>query len=276
MDSGQRNQSGGGGRNPLPGSEFLASPLAGSMDAPPTPVADTFAKEMELGSTPGPDAETRGGQGAGADAAGKASDAASGAADKAKSVAVDASSNVQSAVSDAKSTVQDAVSDPSGAAQDVAEKVKSAAPETLSRAKDWVTAHPLVAVGAGLIGGMVLGGSGGGGSQHHHHYHGDSGSDQHASGSNQSESSKSSGGQQATGGLLGIIQQTGLLEIVTQSADRLMKTANTHAAELMRQRVPGFDEQLSQKTGSSAAVAASTPPVRVVTPARPTNTTPIR
>ncbi len=302
MDSGQRNASGSGGRHPLPGSEFLASPLGGTMDAPPTPVADTFATEMAIGSTPGPDADTRGGQSSGTDAPSKASDAAAGAADKAKSVASDASSKVQSAASDAsskvqsvasdaKSAVQGAVSDPAGAAHDIADKAKSAAesvtsaaPETLSRVKEWITAHPMVAVGAGLIGGIVLGGSGGG-NHHHHHYHGDSGADQHTSGGNGSQSSHSSGGsggsggQQAASGLLGMVQQTGLLDTVTQVADRLMKSANGHAAELMRQRVPGFDEQMRQKTGGSPTPAPAPPAKPAVTttvPARPTITTPIR
>ena len=290
MDSGQRTPPGTGGRNPLPGSEFLTSPLGGTMDAPPTPVADTFATEMELGSTPGPDAETRGGPGSGSEAGGKASDAASGAVEKAKSVASDASGKAQSAASDVKGAVQSAVSDPAGAAHDVAEKAKSAAdsvtaaaPQTLSQVKDWITAHPMVAIGAGLVGGIVLGGSGGGG-QHHHHYHGDGGSNQHGSGGSGSQSSQSSqsshasSGHQAPGGLLGIIQQAGLLDIVTQSADRLMKSANGHAAELMRQRVPGFDEQMRQKTG--AAPSSPTPPagsgVRTTAPARPVVTTPVR
>ena len=284
MDSGQRNPSRSGGRDPLRGSEFLASPLGGSMDAPPTPVADTFATEMAIGSTPGPDAETRGGQGSQTGETDKASDAASGAADKAKSVASDAKSKAQSVASEAKSTVQDAVSDPSGAAHEVADKAKSAAdsvtsaaPETLSRVKDWITAHPMVAVGAGLIGGIVLGGSGGG-SHHHHHYHGDSGSAQHSSGSNGSQSSGTShgsGGQHAPGGLLGLVQQTGLLDTVTQAADRLMKSANGHAAELMRQRVPGFDEQLRQKTGG-AAVPPTGSGVQTTAPAQPTRVTPVR
>lgn len=281
MDSGQRNQPGNGGRNPLPGSEFLASPLGGSMDAPPTPVADTFAMEMALGSTPGPDAETRDGQSSNTGTASKASDVASGAADKAKSVASDASSKVQGVATDAKSKVQDVVSDPSGAAHDVVDKAKSAAesvsaaaPETLSRVKDWITAHPMVAVGAGLIGGVVLGGSGGG-SHHHHHYHGESGSDQQSSGGSGSQSSHASGSHQAPSGLLGIVQQIGLLDVVTQAADRLMKSANGHAAELMRQRVPGFDEQMRQKPGTSSMPPAGSG-MKITAPARPTGTTPIR
>ncbi len=281
MDSGQRNQSGSGGRNPLPGSEFLASPLGGSMDAPPTRVADTSAREIALGSTPGPDAETRGGPRSSTGAASQAGDVASGATDKAKGVVSDASSKLQGAASDAKSKVQDVVSDPSGAVHEVSEKAKSAAgsvssaaPETLSRVKDWITAHPMVAVGAGLIGGIVLGGSGGG-SHHHHHYHGESGSEQHSSGGNGSQPSDASGGHQAPGSLLGMVQQTGLLDAITQQADRLMKSANGHAAELMRQRVPGFDDQMRQKTGSSPVPPAGST-VRSSAPARPTGSTPVR
>ncbi len=283
MDSGQRDQSGPVGRNPLPGSEFLATPLGGTMDAPPMPVADTFAEEMAVGSTPGPDASTSGDQGSASDVTSKASDVASGAAVKAKSVASDASSKVQSAASDARGKVQDAVSDPAGAAHDLAataksaaDSVTSAAPEALSRVKEWITAHPMVAVGAGLVGGIVLGGSGGG-SQHHHHYHGDNGSNQHSAG-NGSQSSHASGDHQAPGGLLGMVQQTGLLDILTQNADRLMKSANGHASELMRQRVPGFDEQMRQKTGAPPPGAPAGGTARPVgaTPVRTTGTTPIR
>ncbi len=291
MDSGQRNQSGAGGRNPLPGSEFLSTPLGGTMDAPPMPVADTFAEEMAVGSTPGRDATMTSPQDGPSDATSQAKSVASDAASKAKDVASDASGKATDLAADAKSAVQDAVSDPAGAAQDVAAKAKSAAdsvtsaaPETLARVKEWVAAHPMVAVGAGLIGGIVLGGTGGGGGQHHHHhYHGDSGSDQHGAGAD-SQAGKASGGheassgQQSPGGLLGIIQQTGLLAAVTNAADQLMKSANGHAAEIVRQRIPGFDDQLRQKTGSiPPAVPASTTPNRAAGPAvQATRTTPIR
>lgn len=55
-----------------------------------------------------------------------------------------------------------------------------------------------------------------------------------------------------------MIQQIGLVETVTQSAERFMKVANNQASELARQRVPGFQEHLSQKQVQPAQPPART------------------
>lgn len=224
--------------------------LGGTMDAPPMPVADTFTEEMALGSSPGGSALT--------DSSPSTTPAAG--AGSSESQPSDSSGLDVASIKDAASSGMESASAGAG------------------RVKEWISAHPLVAVGAGLIGGIVLAGSGSG-SNHHHHYHGDqspqprhdstNGSQSQSSGQSQNPSSGQSHGQshqpQGSGGILGMIQQTGLLDTLAGSAERLMKSANGHAAELARQRVPGFDEQLRQKqTPDSPSVSQRMPdPTRI-------------
>ncbi len=238
MESSNPGQSRSGGSRPLVGQTTGNTLLDGTMDAPPMPVADAFTEEIALGSSPGisalTDSDLSTTPAAGMDAT---------ASQSSESPGIDVSS-----------------------VKDAASSGKEAASAGMGRVREWISAHPLVAVGAGLIGGIVLAGSGGG-TNHHHHYHGDQGSQprhdatsgsQSSHDQTQSQSSGQSHGQshqQQGGGILGMIQQTGLLDTLTQSADRLMKTANGHATELARQRVPGFEEQLRQKGGSATPPA---------------------
>ena len=239
-------------RNALPGSEFLASSAGGAMDTPSSPAADTFAEEMALGTeSPSSSRTDRVREDLAAarpDAGSTGSSSASGLTDKV--------SSATEAVTDKVSSATEAVTDK--------------APAAVGRVKEWVTAHPLVAVGAGVIGGIVLGASGSGGSQHHHHYYGDSGTQDQSSSADRSSSQAQQGDRPAShaqqgGGILGLIQQTGLLETVTQSAERFMRMANDQASDLARQHVPGFEDQLRQKRGPSATTPVTPSPQHRVT-----------
>lgn len=273
MDSRNRPATGVGDQTPLAGDSFPSPPLGGTMDAPPMPVADRFTEEIAVGTsadslTDGsalprhsfglPDTGTAGPD----SSSGSGGSSAAAAADKAKDVAGTVSDRAQQA----SGAVADKAQDAAGAVADQAR----AAPGQL---KSWIQAHPMVAVGAGLVGGMILGGRGGG--EHHHHYHGDGTEAQHQSSgkSGQSGSGSGSSGSGKPGGLIGMIEQTGLLDTITESAERVMKMANGHVAELLRQRVPGFDEQLRQTSGPtpSAPVPATTVPA---TPTRTVTTLP--
>lgn len=266
MDSRNRPATGSGSQPSRAGESFPSPPLGGTMDAPPMPVADRFTEEIAVGTsaddlTDGtalpqhsfglPDTGTSGsGSGGSVGAAGTA-------ADKAKDVAGTVSDKAQQASGAVAEKAQDAA----GA---VAEQAKAAPGQFMG----WIQAHPMVAVGAGLVGGMILGGRGGG--EHHHHYHGDGSEDQLRSGgqSGQHGSGGGSSGSGKPGGLIGMIEQTGLLDTITQSAERAMKMANGHVEELLRQRVPGFDEHLGRSGGSTPSA-----PAPVATgPATPTRT----
>lgn len=138
------------------------------MDAPPNAAADTFAEEMALGTeqpSVSPTDRIR------------------------EDLPVERSSSALPSSGSPGPTggiasATDAVSAMvSGATEAVTGKVPSAtgtgtkkALAVAARIKEWVSAHPLVVVGAGLVGGIVLGGSGGG--SNHHHY-GDAGSQGH-------------------------------------------------------------------------------------------------
>lgn len=271
MDSRNRPATGVGDQPPLAGDSFPSPPLGGTMDAPPMPVADRFTEEIAVGTSA--DRLTDGGalpqhsfglpdtSAAGPDSgSGGSSGTAAAAADKAKDVARTVSDKAQ----EASGAVADKAQDAAGAVADQAK----AAPGQL---KSWIQAHPMVAVGAGLVGGMILGGSGGG--EHHHHYHGDGSEGQHQSSgkSGQSGAGRGSSGSGKPGGLVGMIEQTGLLDTITESAERAMKMANGHVAELLRQRIPGFDDQLRQAAGPTASVPATTVPP---TPTRTVTTLP--
>ena len=141
-------------------------------------------------------------------------------------------------------------SDDAGSMPDASDAV-SAVKSGGGRAMGWIQEHPLTAVGLGLIGGIVLGARGGGERHHHHHY----GSQESSDGGGQSGQSGQSGQQGKPGGLAGLIQQTGLMDSVTSVAERAVHVVNEQATDMLRQRVPGFEDQLQQKRGPSAPAA---------------------
>ena len=252
MQSRDSNPARASNRSSQSGASVPASPLGGTMDAPPNPAADTFAEEMALGTeqpSTSPTDRVR------EDLPVERSDRS---ISSSGSISGSSKSTSGSSGSSAASQVKDEVS-----------SVSDKAPAAAGKVKEWVSAHPLVAIGAGLVGGIVLGGRGGGGkSSHHHHYYGgqESPPSQESGSGSHSSSGQASQRQQGSGGLAGLIQQTGLLATVTKSAEGMMGMVNDHAAEVLRQRVPGFDDELRQKKGQAAPpparMNATVPPPR--------------
>ncbi|HEV2527047.1 MAG TPA: hypothetical protein VGT61_01135 [Thermomicrobiales bacterium] len=124
--------------------------------------------------------------------------------------------------------------------------VKSGGSHAMSQANGWIKEHPLVAVGLGLVGGIILGSRGGG--EHHHHYgsHGDQGGNSYQGGSQ----GQSGGG--LGGGLMHLAQQSGLLDNLSGAADRALQIANEQVSGVVRQYVPDFDQHLEEKRSSTS------------------------
>lgn len=119
----------------------------------------------------------------------------------------------------------------------------------------WVQAHPLTAIGLGLVGGVLLGSRGG---SHHHHHYGSfgSGGDDHGG-----HSGGSYGGHAAQGGIAGglmrVAQQAGLMDQLTSFGDQAARAVNQRATAMLRDRVPGFDDHLAERQASPALTPAT-------------------
>lgn len=119
-----------------------------------------------------------------------------------------------------------------------------------------VTQRPLLAVGAGLIGGIVLGGLLGGGGDRRHdartrsggtHYTTASGGSTSESGSDQSGASSGSVTHSMTEGLRKAAKQSGLEERSRSATTSAASSLNDTLRSVLSKQLPGFDERLRER-----------------------------
>lgn len=121
---------------------------------------------------------------------------------------------------------------------------------TLDSAKNWVSEHPLLAAGAGLMVGVILGMRGG--EQRHESHRYDRGPSGYRSyrppqieGSYIAGRSMSGGGSSA--GVMKLAQQSGLSERLSSMIERTMREANDQARQMLSQRLPAFEDKLHEQ-----------------------------
>lgn len=130
-----------------------------------------------------------------------------------------------------------------------------------STAKNWIEQHPLLAIGAGLIGGLVIGGRGGDDDHKHrsNSYQSHYSPAQSEGSSDASRSASGSGTVAAAGGIMGLAQQSGLMQTIQDAADQMMRTANDRAKSSLSEFVPGFDDQLKHRESERKQSTSPTP-----------------
>jgi ElaB/YqjD/DUF883 family membrane-anchored ribosome-binding protein len=136
-------------------------------------------------------------------------------------------------------------------AQEVREQIKGTIDETVETVKQGVDVRrqvderPLMAVGAALIGGFVLGGlMGGNGSNQ----------GQHSTSASHSGSSGSSMGQ----GIRSAMQKSGLDETVTNAASALIASVTDQLRDTLDRNFPGFADKMQTAQHTSGDLANKT------------------
>ncbi|HVL24357.1 MAG TPA: DUF3618 domain-containing protein [Thermomicrobiales bacterium] len=141
-----------------------------------------------------------------------------------------------------------------GTAQDVVDQVKGTVDHTIESVKEnmdlrqQIEQRPLLALGAALVGGFVLGGMmGDGGHQH--------------SGHRREFSSGTPVGESAHGSMSGFrsaVQRSGLEETISNAAAAFMGNITEQLKGTIDQNFPGFADKMKTAQGSSGSFADKT------------------
>jgi uncharacterized protein YjbJ (UPF0337 family) len=160
-----------------------------------------------------------------------------------------------------KEQVEGTATNMRGQVQDTAEQmidqVKGTVDETIETVrenfdfKQQIEERPLVALGAALVGGFLLGGMTRGG----HGGHSQAGS-QHPGYSSGTPVGESMSG--ATNGIRSAIQKSGLEDTISSAAAALMGSVTEQVKEVLDRNFPGFNEKMSQAQQSPGSVSDKT------------------
>jgi ElaB/YqjD/DUF883 family membrane-anchored ribosome-binding protein len=144
-----------------------------------------------------------------------------------------------------------------GTAQDVVDQVKGTVDHTIDTVKEnmdlkqQIEQRPLLALGAALVGGFVLGGMMGGGGSHQQAGH----RREFSSGTPVGESA---GGAGAMGGIRSAVQRSGLEETISNAAAAFMGNMTEQLKGTLDQNFPGFADKMKTAQERSGSFADKT------------------
>lgn len=153
-------------------------------------------------------------------------------------------SQVQGTTDDLRHQAEDAV-------DQVREQVKGTVDDTIETVKEHISIEehiqerPLVALGAALIGGIVLGGMLGSGDKHQSHSSGDGASYSH-------QSSGSGGGLGHT--VRQAMKNSGLEETFSNAAAAMMSSVTDQVKQTIDKNVPGFSQKMDSARNTPGSV----------------------
>ena len=164
----------------------------------------------------------------------------------------DAASKIDQLQSQVQGTTDDLRHQAEDAVDQVREQVKGTVDDTIETVKDninieeQIQERPLVALGAALIGGFVVGGMLGGGDKQQSHY---------SSGEGASHSYQSSG----SGGGLGhtvrqAMKSSGLEETFSNAAAAMMGSVTEQVKQTIDKNVPGFSQKMETAKNTPGSV----------------------
>ena len=173
------------------------------------------------------------------------------AADKVNQLQGQVQSTADSLRTNVQETTEGLVGGVQDAAEQVREQVSGAVDDTIQAVKEnvdlrqFIEERPLLALGAALVGGFVLGGLTSGGDDGQHQYQGTSAS---------ARSSGSSGSQLGSG-LRAAIQKSGIEDTISSAAAAFVGNLGDQLKETLDRNMPGFADKMqsAQQTPGSFA-----------------------
>jgi len=141
-----------------------------------------------------------------------------------------------------------------GTAQDVVDQVKGTVDHTIDSVKEnmdlkqQIEQRPLLALGAALLGGFVLGGMMGGGEGQRH-------TSRHREFSSGTPVGESAGAAGAVSGIRAAVQRSGLEDTISNAAAALMGNVTEQLKGTLDQNFPGFADKMRTAQDSSGSFA---------------------